>query len=72
MRFRLFSNDLGIDLGTSNVLIFESGKGVVVRVIHGNAVSCEANRPVDAVDAAGDNGQENANNKISFFKSHFS
>ncbi len=32
MRFRLFSNDLGIDLGTSNVLIFESGKGIVVRV----------------------------------------
>ena len=31
MRFRLFSNDLGIDLGTSNVLIFEAGKGVVVR-----------------------------------------
>ena len=31
MRFRLFSNDLGIDLGTANVLIFEDGKGVVVR-----------------------------------------
>ena len=31
MRFRLFSNDLGVDLGTSNVLIFENEKGVVVR-----------------------------------------
>ena len=31
MRFRLFSNDLGVDLGTSNVLIFEGEKGVVVR-----------------------------------------
>ena len=26
-----FSNDLGIDLGTSNVLIYQSGKGVVLR-----------------------------------------
>ncbi len=31
MRFRLFSHDLGIDLGTSNVLIFEASKGIVVR-----------------------------------------
>ena len=31
MAFRLFSHDLGIDLGTSNILIFEDGKGVVVR-----------------------------------------
>ncbi|MBQ2927983.1 MAG: rod shape-determining protein [Oscillospiraceae bacterium] len=31
MRFRLFSNDLGVDLGTANVLIFEAGKGIVVR-----------------------------------------
>ncbi len=31
MAFRLFSHDLGIDLGTSNVLIFEDGKGVVIR-----------------------------------------
>ncbi|MBQ7818010.1 MAG: rod shape-determining protein [Oscillospiraceae bacterium] len=31
MRFRLFSNDLGVDLGTSNVLIFEGEKGIVVR-----------------------------------------
>ncbi len=31
MGFRLFSHDLGIDLGTSNVLIFEDGKGVVIR-----------------------------------------
>ena len=30
-RFRLFSNDLGIDLGTANVLIYVDGKGVMVR-----------------------------------------
>lgn len=28
---QLFSNDLGVDLGTSNVLIYADGKGVVVR-----------------------------------------
>ena len=27
----LFSKDLGIDLGTSNVLIYAAGKGVVLR-----------------------------------------
>ncbi|MBQ9929168.1 MAG: rod shape-determining protein [Oscillospiraceae bacterium] len=31
MRFRLFSKDLGVDLGTANVLIFEAEKGIVVR-----------------------------------------
>ena len=29
--FSLFSNDLGVDLGTSNVLIYAEGKGLVVR-----------------------------------------
>ena len=28
---RLFENDLGVDLGTSNVLIYVDGKGIVVR-----------------------------------------
>ena len=28
---RLFSHDLGIDLGTANVLIYVDGKGIVVR-----------------------------------------
>ena len=27
----LFSNDLGVDLGTANVLIYAAGKGIVVR-----------------------------------------
>ena len=27
----MFSNDLGVDLGTSNVLIYADGKGLVVR-----------------------------------------
>ncbi len=31
MNFRFFSHDLGVDLGTSNVLIFEDGKGIIVR-----------------------------------------
>ncbi len=31
MNFRFFSHDLGIDLGTSNVLIYEDGKGIIVR-----------------------------------------
>ena len=31
MKFRFFSHDLGIDLGTANVLIFEDGKGIIVR-----------------------------------------
>ena len=31
MKFQLFSNDLGLDLGTSNVLINMDGKGLVVR-----------------------------------------
>ena len=30
-KFQFFSNDLGIDLGTSNVLIYVDGKGVMVR-----------------------------------------
>ena len=29
--FTMFSNDLGVDLGTSNVLIYAEGKGLVVR-----------------------------------------
>ena len=29
--FSMFSNDLGVDLGTSNVLIYAEGKGLVVR-----------------------------------------
>lgn len=31
MRFQFFSNDLGIDLGTSNVLFNAEGKGIVIR-----------------------------------------
>lgn len=30
-KFRFFNNDLGVDLGTSNVLIYADGKGLVVR-----------------------------------------
>jgi len=31
MAFQLFSHDLGVDLGTSNVLIYVDGQGVVIR-----------------------------------------
>ena len=31
MAFQFFTQDLGIDLGTSNVLIYVDGKGVVIR-----------------------------------------
>ena len=31
MKFRFFSHDLGIDLGTANVLVYLEGKGVVLR-----------------------------------------
>ena len=31
MAIQLFTNDLGIDLGTSNVLIYADGKGIVIR-----------------------------------------
>ncbi len=31
MEFRLFSHDLGVDLGTANVVIYEDGKGIVIR-----------------------------------------
>lgn len=31
LHFNLFTSDLGVDLGTSNVLIYVEGKGVVVR-----------------------------------------
>ena len=31
MAFQLFTNDLGIDLGTSNVLIYADDLGIVVR-----------------------------------------
>lgn len=30
-KFQFFTNDLGVDLGTSNVLIYADGKGLVVR-----------------------------------------
>ena len=31
MRLPFFSYDLGVDLGTANVLIYVDGKGIVVR-----------------------------------------
>ena len=29
--FRLFSNDMGIDLGTANTLVYVKGQGIVLR-----------------------------------------
>ena len=31
MAFQFFSHDLGIDLGTANVLVYVDGRGVVIR-----------------------------------------
>ena len=31
MGIRLFSYDLGVDLGTANVLVYAEGKGIVLR-----------------------------------------
>ena len=38
--FRFFSHDLGIDLGTSNVLIFEDGKGIIIRIYENTGADC--------------------------------
>lgn len=46
--FSMFSNDLGVDLGTSNVLIYADGKGIVVR----GALRC-GGRPEHRQDFAG-------------------
>ena len=37
--FSMFSNDLGVDLGTSNVLIYAEGKGLV-RLAHFRLALC--------------------------------
>ena len=31
LNFNLFTTDLGVDLGTANVLIYSEGRGVLVR-----------------------------------------
>jgi len=51
---RMFSNDIGIDLGTANTLVFVRGKGIVV-----NEPSIVAfNTKTDRIVAVGDEAQE--------------
>src|SRR5262249_61833983 len=46
--FSIFSNDLAVDLGTANTLVFARGKGIVVREPSIVAVNTVTNR-VEAV-----------------------
>ncbi|HEU5249684.1 MAG TPA: rod shape-determining protein, partial [Thermoanaerobaculia bacterium] len=46
--FSLFSNDLAVDLGTANTLVFARGKGIIVREPSIVAVNNMTNR-VEAV-----------------------
>ena len=46
--FSIFSNDLAIDLGTANTLVFARGKGIIVREPSIVAVNTQTNR-VEAV-----------------------
>src|SRR5262245_13990949 len=48
--FSIFSNDLAVDLGTANTLIFARGKGIIVREPSIVAVNTQTNR-VEAVGA---------------------
>ena len=49
---QLFSNDLGVDLGTSNVLIFADGKGIVSREPSVVAVDKNSGRVLQVGSAA--------------------
>ena len=49
---QLFSNDLGVDLGTSNVLIYADGKGLVVREPSGVAVDRNTGKILQVGSAA--------------------
>ena len=51
---RYFSNDLAIDLGTANTLVFASGKGIVVREPSVVAVNKITNR----IEAVGNEAKE--------------
>ncbi len=47
--FSLFTNDLAIDLGTSNILLFLKGKGIVVREPSIVAINRKNNNKVEAI-----------------------
>ncbi len=44
--FSLFSNDMGIDLGTSSVLVYVEGQGIVLREPSVVAIESESKRVV--------------------------
>lgn len=50
---QFFSNDLGVDLGTANVLIYADGKGIVVREPSVVAVDKNTGRILQVGSAAG-------------------
>ncbi len=52
--FSLFSNDLAIDLGTANTLVYASGKGIVVNEPSIIAV----NKVTNEVEAVGKEAKE--------------
>ncbi|MEP6471376.1 MAG: rod shape-determining protein, partial [Acidobacteriota bacterium] len=52
--FSLFSNDLAVDLGTANTLVFARGKGIIVREPSIVAVNTNTNR----VEAVGTEAKE--------------
>ena len=52
--FSLFSNDLAVDLGTANTLVFARGKCIIVREPSIVAVNTHTNR----VEAVGSEAQE--------------
>ena len=52
--FSIFSNDLAIDLGTANTLVFARGKGIIVREPSIVAVNTATNR----VEAVGTDAKE--------------
>ena len=52
--FSLFSNDLAVDLGTANTLVFARGKGIIVREPSIVAVNNNTNR----VEAVGTEAKE--------------
>ena len=52
--FSLFSNDLAIDLGTANTLVFAAGKGIIVNEPSIIAVNTQTNE----VEAVGKEAKE--------------
>ena len=60
-----FSNDLSIDLGTANTLVYAKGKGVVLNEPSVVALRSENGKPTKTVVAVGaDAPKENVDGKV--------